>query len=285
MYIEPDLVINKDFLKSLGSNAICSICSGIIFDPVQCLYCENSFCKDCIEGWINKQGKNSCPFRCTNPSFKASRVIKNLLSNLIFKCQNECKMEIPYLDLEQHYNEKCPNIKIDYKEKYYEYKQKYEDLLKKYNDLKMISQGNNLRGIPGINSQNNNFESKYHIHSLSSITHYNINWICDICKTNYNKGTERGFRCDKCDFDICLKCKLLEESGYKFNNIFSCKYDKHLLIDSTFENNNWICNICKKSFKQKTIKRFRCAECDFDICNDCKIKEELNSGMENMTLD
>ena len=284
MYIEPDLVINKDIFKSLGSNALCSICGGIINEPVQCLDCENSFCKTCIQEWIHQKGENSCPFRCINPSFKNSRVIKNLLLNLIFKCKNGCYMQIPYLELEAHYSEKCPKIQIDFKQKYYEYKHKYEDLLKKYNELEKIIQGNNLHGLPGINNKCNNFRSKYHIHYLYDKTNDNGNWICDICQNYYNKNREGRFRCTNCDFDICLKCKLLEESGYKFNNIFICRFDSHILIDSTVEANDWICNICKKSFKQKTIKRFSCRKCNFDICNDCKLKEELNSGLEKISL-
>ena len=51
MYIDPDDVINKDNLKQIESSAVCSICSGIVIEPVQCLLCENSFCKNCLEDW------------------------------------------------------------------------------------------------------------------------------------------------------------------------------------------------------------------------------------------
>ena len=288
MYVDPDLIINKDTFKTIESNAVCSICSGIIIEPVQCLSCENSFCKDCFEDWKKKKGENSCPFRCQNPSFKSSRLIKNLLSNLKFKCQNGCKEEIPYLDLLDHYKDKCPNKKIDYKEKYFEYKKKYEDLLEKYKDLEKKSNSNLLRARPGGQDQNINlkigYKSKYHTHFLKNCTNKNVDWICDLCKGEYNAKTEVRFGCGVCDFDICLKCILLERSSYIFNNFFLCQYHEHLLDDATFQDDNWICNICKQTFPKKSVKRFRCEKCDFDICNNCKIKEEVCSGIEGLEI-
>ena len=290
MYIDPDFVINKDNLKPIESNAVCSICSGIIIEPVQCLSCENSFCKDCLEDWKKKKGENSCPFRCSNPTFKNSRLIKNLLSNLRFKCQNKCNLEIPYLDLQDHYREKCSNIKIDYKEKYLEYKKKYEELLEKYKELEIKSNSNKLRGRPVDNNitQNqkeiqrvdlkNGFKSKFHAHYLKNSTNIEGDWICNLCKNEYSENTEGRYQCSDCDFDACLKCILLESTGYIFNNIFLSKYHEHLLEDSTFEDDNWICSICKKSFAKKSEKRFRCENCDFDFCNNCKNKEEEFSG-------
>lgn len=280
MYIDPDLVINKDIFKSFESHAICSICSGIIIQPVQCLICENSFCQSCLNEWKNKKGENSCPFRCPYATFKNSRTIKSLLGNLIFKCKNGCKTEIPYIDLEEHYKEKCPNIKIDYIERYFEYKNKYNDLLKKYKDLENII--NNKNSNNPVRS--NIFKSKYHIHPLYDRTNNDVNWICDICESEYTKKTEGRYQCQNCDFDICLKCRILEESEYKFSNIFLSKFHIHLLKDSTFLENDWICNVCKQNFKQKTIKRYRCEKCHFDICNDCKINEELTSGLDNLSI-
>ena len=291
MYIDPDDVINKDNLKQIESSAVCSICSGIVIEPVQCLLCENSFCKNCLEDWKKKKGENSCPFRCSNPSFKNSRLIKNLLANLKFKCQNGCNLEIPYLDLQEHYKEKCSNIKIDkidYKAKYLEYKQKYEDLLEKYEELESKSNSNRLRGRPGDNNttpnpnqnQNQNEDlkngckSKFHSHYLKNSSDIEGDWICNLCKSEYSENTEERFQCSECDFDACLKCILLERTGYIFKYIFLSKYHEHLLEDSTFEDDNWICYICKKSFAKKSDKRFRCEKCDFDLCNNCKNKEE-----------
>jgi hypothetical protein len=286
MYVDPDMVANKDSFKLIENNVICPICNGIIIDPVQCLDCENTFCEICIEQWKNKPGNNECPFRCNNPKYKKSRTIKNILSNITFKCQNGCDEIIPYLELEKHYTEKCPKLNIDYKAKYFDIKIKYDDLLKKYNELlKQTKNGNNiLRAQRPNNLMTNSFKSKYHPHILKDETNDETDWICDLCQSKHNKTTEGRFRCNACDFDICLKCKVLEESGYNFNNFFFSKTHTHILLDMTFENNNWVCNQCRKKYPKKSIKRFRCKKCDYDICNDCKIKEELMAGFNNMSL-
>lgn len=268
MYIDPDLVLNKENYKIIEANAVCSICSGIIISPVQCLDCENCFCELCIEDWKKKKGKDSCPFRCKNPNFKSSRTIKNLLSNLKFKCKNGCDKEIPYLDLEEHYNDTCSKIQIDYKKKYLEYKNKYLNLLNKYKELENKLNGNKLRG----NNNNNNFNSKYHIHSLYKKLNEH-NWRCNICFTFYKPNEEGRYRCEECDFDICLKCKLLEESGYKFKKIFLSKTHKHLLEAHYNSEFNWVCNICRKKYDKNTIKSYRCNKCDYDLCKFCKEKE------------
>ena len=237
MFIDPDLVINKEAFKAIEFNVVCSICRGIIINPIQCTICENGFCKLCLEDWNKKKGGNSCPFRCTNPTFKNSRLIKNLLSNLIFKCENKCNEQIPYLDLEEHYKEKCPKLKIDFKAKYFEYKTKYENLLKKYKELEIsIKSGNELGSRP---FPNNEYKSKYHEHTLINGANDIHNWICDICKGSYNAKTEGRYRCDECDFDICLKCILLEQSGYNFSKVYKCHYHEHLLKDKTFDDSNY----------------------------------------------
>ncbi|CAF2064224.1 unnamed protein product, partial [Rotaria magnacalcarata] len=41
----------------------CSICHMILWKPVACKTCENSFCSDCINQWQQKQ-PNKCPFAC-----------------------------------------------------------------------------------------------------------------------------------------------------------------------------------------------------------------------------
>ena len=290
MYCDPDLIINKEDYKSIESSAICSICSGIIINPVQCLECDNCFCKLCIDDWKKSKGENSCPFRCSKPKYKNSRLIKNILASLKFKCQNGCKIEIPYLEFEEHYKEKCPKIEINYKEKFFEYKKKYEDLLKKYTELEKKSNENmhTCGGSEENRNQNKNLEkglnSKFHPHFLYNKTNEEDDeWICDLCKSEYNPKTEGRFQCEKCDFDICLKCVLLEQSGYPFKNIFKSKKDDHILNDRTSEEDNWVCNICKKNFEKKS-KRFGCEKCDFDMCNDCKIKEELSENFNNLSI-
>ncbi len=36
----------------------------------------------------------------------------------------------------------------------------------------------------------------------------------------------------------------------------------------------WTCDICKKYYMLNSTKRYRCKTCDYDICENCKKKEE-----------
>ena len=218
-------------------------------------------------------------------------MIKNLLSNIKFKCQKGCDQEIPYLELESHYEDNCPNIIVDYKKKYFEMKNKYLELLKKYNELENEF---NKNKNPINNHLSNNYKSQYHSHILKDEISNN-NWICDICDSLIKDKTENSYRCDECDFDLCKKCKILEDSGYKYKNIFLSKTHSHLLKEKNPKSSSlferfWTCDICGKKFKIKEeVGRFRCEKCNYDICDNCKIKEEssvnrLNAQLNNMQI-
>ena len=299
MYIDLELVINKEHFKLIEYNVICSICSGVVVSPIQCLECENCFCESCILDWKSRKDQNSCPFRCKNPSFRNSRLIKNLLSNLKFKCKNGCNEEIPYLGLEVHYKEKCPKLEedkekneIDYKLKYLEYKNKYFDLLKinlelenKLNEYK--TNANNISNSMSMNIKSdksidsNEFKSNFHTHILFGKTNPNKIWKCDICQDIYKYKNDKRFQCEACNFDICLKCKILEEGGYKFEDIYLSNKHPHILRVPGFFNNisDWICDICNEKFLAESQKRFRCEKCDYDICENCAEEEEQSNNL------
>ena len=63
----------------------CKICLNIGFDPIECVGCENLFCKSCIQDWLKKH--NECPFKCPG-EFKENRtnkVRRNALYQLKYK--------------------------------------------------------------------------------------------------------------------------------------------------------------------------------------------------------
>ncbi len=271
----PDLIINQEEFKSIKSNVICPICNGILLSPVQCSGCKNIFCSPCLENWNINHEDNYCPFFCTTKEFN-SVDLGDILLTLKFKCINNCLEAIPYFDLEDHYKSKCP--KIDYKEKYLSLNSKYNNLLQKYNELK--SELIVIKNIKNFNAKSNNiFISAYHPHILYDRTQVDEDWACDICGSTYDKKKEIRFGCSDCDFDICIKCKMVEESGYKYNNLFYSKKHNHLLKEFTFEGNDWICDNCNVLYLFGKEKRFRCVKCDFDLCNQCKMKEE--NDMDN----
>ena len=233
-----------------------------------------------IHGLKKKTKDQQCPFKCENPEFKPCRLLKNLLQNLKFKCTNGCETEIPYLDLEKHYIEKCPKLKnVPLIFKYYH---------KHY--LKENTSNNNFICSICYNNQNNkrcvceeckNFNiceicknnyqtfinSKidlpiFHQHSLFNFTFRKTNWRCNICKSQFNVNQISRFRCHICDFDVCNNCK---------NDLnYISKSHPHPLENLTLRETNWRCNICYKNYLKNSIRRYRCHQCDFDICYECK---------------
>ena len=281
MYIDPDSIINKNDFKLLQNSAICVICDGIILHPVQCIKCENNFCKSCIDLWIKKKTKEQqCPFKCENPEFKPCRLLNNLLQNLKFKCINGCGTEISYLDLEKHYNENCPKLNnVNLLLKYYHEHYLKEDTSKNNficticnnnyeNTKRYICQECNFNLCEICKNNYQNFiDSKinlpiFHQHSLFNFSFRKTNWRCNICKNNFEFNKISRFRCKNCDFDICNNCK---------NDLnYISKSHPHSLVNMTIRETNWRCNICKKNYLKNSVRRYRCHQCDFDICYDCK---------------
>ena len=213
MYIDKDEdIINVDDFKVIEQFAICSICQGVLVDPVQCQVCENSFCKSCMEDWLKKA--KVCPFHCPRLDMKESPLIKNMLSGLIIKCKNGCGFPIPYNELQEHYESKCS--KIDFSKKLSELKEKYDKLKEEYDKLMAEGKAEN----PELKVFH--FLSKHHVHPLVYLKTERKGWICDVCKIT---STDYSYYCSLCDFDLCSKCKE-KENQKTVKNIKNEKIEK-----------------------------------------------------------
>lgn len=79
----------------------CRICLGILWEPKECKVCETCFCGKCLDQWLNSTN-GKCPLKCSEePRFrdKPHKLIRNMLSELVFKCKNHtngCQEEIDY---------------------------------------------------------------------------------------------------------------------------------------------------------------------------------------------
>ena len=95
--INPERVINKEYLNPLKDILTCPLCHKIIIKPTDCEKCGHSFCYNCIS-------TKECPFKCKEKILKSSSMgIKKMLNKLIFKCENQgCKKIIPYLNVNEH---------------------------------------------------------------------------------------------------------------------------------------------------------------------------------------
>ena len=111
MSINEDNIINKDILSAYKDVIGCDICLGILTNPKQCSSCQTNYCQACITNWEKKN--KSCPMRCNSYEIQdTSRVVKNILSKLVIKCEF-CSDNIGYdLLLKDHMTGECKNNKI-----------------------------------------------------------------------------------------------------------------------------------------------------------------------------
>lgn len=101
-FLRLSLVDEKHLSVSRG--LICSICSYIVFDPVDCDTCNKLICRGCV--------KNPChSTQCQQENFKNScRTLKNMLSKISLKCPHYalgCQEVIEYENLQNHLNKNC----------------------------------------------------------------------------------------------------------------------------------------------------------------------------------
>jgi len=54
-YLEPNRVCNNGRYSEVSPELLCCICQNVFWKPVACANCQNSFCANCIQTWINKQ--------------------------------------------------------------------------------------------------------------------------------------------------------------------------------------------------------------------------------------
>ena len=189
MFIDSNIIINQKDFEDLRNVALCTICQGIVIEPMQCSKCEHCFCKLCLEKWLKQNPK--CPFRCENSEFLEHHQIKTQLNILKFKCYNGCDYEIPYKEITEHYLRKCK--KIDFKNKYLELKSNFMRLKKKFDEFSKIPDKINK----------NSFASKYHNHPLIFLeTLDRQGWYCNECKKSRSSYV-KSYYCTICDYDLC----------------------------------------------------------------------------------
>jgi hypothetical protein len=76
------------FESTVDDELICSICEGVLENPVQVISCEHVFCSDCLDSWLSK-GKMTCPLdreTINRDDMKTPRIVTNLLAKLSIKC-------------------------------------------------------------------------------------------------------------------------------------------------------------------------------------------------------
>lgn len=89
------------FPNDIDEELICSICGGVLQDPIQISTCEHTFCQICIEEWLSRS--HICPIDRIPIEIdqlkSIPRILKNLLNRLDIRCENDGCTSIIKLDL------------------------------------------------------------------------------------------------------------------------------------------------------------------------------------------
>ena len=103
--IEKSRVVGKE--EDELDEFICGICQHIFDEPVVTQCCRQSYCKVCINQWL--ENHNTCPNDRENLTvgqlLPASRMVINLLSKLKIKCENygtDCQTVLTIEEMVNH---------------------------------------------------------------------------------------------------------------------------------------------------------------------------------------
>ena len=99
------------FVGEVDEELLCPICGHVLQNPLQIKNCEHCFCTPCIEEWMKHQQicpVDRSPVVSLSNLIPAPRILRNLLSRLRIKCENEqfgCSAVVSLDSLEAHVNE------------------------------------------------------------------------------------------------------------------------------------------------------------------------------------
>jgi hypothetical protein len=261
----------------------CSICT-FIPNPncaIEEQNCSHLFCKKCIEDWLKKS--NKCPI-CKNVIKQRNikednKLIFRTINSLIIHCEN-CDWKGSISEYENHKKKGC--IKKEKK---------------------------------GLFVPNHYYEVNIHVHPLLCIadnTHFDCSNKSHEKKNNKNNKSSFKFICAECNYFLCKECvnknlikeikpiKIHENINYIKNNYYDLLLvHKHPLKYLDYDKKStWTCDGTKlyfncvskikdkkennkliiiKDFDYKTIQRFYCNYCNFNLCKKC-VEAYFNLG-------
>jgi hypothetical protein len=106
--ISENRVINANEHEATIRDAICPICTNIIWNPVCCSRCNTNYCKGCIDASLSSQRTKGIKPLCTNRCLYSEAVnplLANRLADLKISCINKdqgCNVSTPYDNIEKH---------------------------------------------------------------------------------------------------------------------------------------------------------------------------------------
>lgn len=97
-------------MGSLQDCLNCPLCMEYCKDAVECLVCQNLFCKDCTND-LNNNNKDKCPLCRQDTQFKASQLGRRLINSIPTQCE-DCQQITTIGELNNH-KEKCIESRLE----------------------------------------------------------------------------------------------------------------------------------------------------------------------------
>lgn len=104
-YINDKTIIKDNIYELFKDSIICQICNNIMIEPLICLNCQNTFCRNCKEK-LKENGEN-CPGKCQQPIIQNVIERNNNIKKFKFKCIKGCGEKIEFKDIQTHYSSDC----------------------------------------------------------------------------------------------------------------------------------------------------------------------------------
>ena len=263
------------FQEEVNQELICGICTDVLEHPLECLSCQNSFCKECIQLW--QQRSNECT-NCRNPLSlqRSHKFLRSVLDNLRVSCiysEAGCQFILRLENLYKHEKEECRFrlVKCSWKECSVliraSEKEDHEEVCEfkltccqECNQEFQIREGHScvkyLLGL--INQLQESFDSNQkQILKLQEVIDpqdVHPETVCRDCGMTPISGVRSV--CYDCKFSFCLVCKDSHE------------HKQFVQLPRPGSHENVICDECNQNHISGV--RYKCKECgDFDLCENC----------------
>ena len=105
-YVNIETIIKNNIYETFKGYIICPICKKLILEPFMCLKCQKNFCNNCTQ---NMKTIINNSHNCKNPKYQNIIENNNMIKKFKFNCIKGCGAQIPYDEINRHYNSYCSN--------------------------------------------------------------------------------------------------------------------------------------------------------------------------------
>ena len=130
-------------------NLNCSICYGILRDPIECIHCTINYCRECVDKIKDSNKKKNLPDLCPLCKkewiLKENTIFRDFLTKQIKSFCSICKK--PYISLEDH-KPKCKEYKCKVCEKKFYTDDFMRHLMNSHKQIVLNLSNSNFKGDP-----------------------------------------------------------------------------------------------------------------------------------------